>query len=153
MDIAAPDPRRRESTAWKWGAVAAAAPLLLTLCVVLWRTPFPISEAVAQIADSWGPPSWRVFASRREMYRPLYFGTWTEVLAVTGSLDASVLFFRALVVASVAALGGLFLWRLRIRSAIDAAAATLAVAVLMGMPGFRDNLEMPLLFTLIAMPI
>src|SRR5205809_696612 len=42
---------------------------------------------------------------------------------------------------------------LRVRNAVDAAAATLAVAVLMGMPGFRDNLEMPLLFTLISMPI
>jgi hypothetical protein len=147
---------RGDGAQWKWLAVAASAPLVVTLCVVMWRTPYPISEAVAQISDSWPPSSASVlanFASRREMYRPLYFASWAALLKWTGSLDVAMLAFRIVEVGSIAALAGMLLWRLRIRNAVDAAAATLAVAVLVGMPGFRDNLELPLLFTLIAMPI
>jgi hypothetical protein len=71
----------------------------------------------------------------------------------TGSLDAALVAFKFTEVAAVAGLIGLFVWYLRPRTLTDAAAATFAIAVLVGTPGFRDNVELPLTYTTVGMPL
>src|SRR5262249_55285615 len=56
-------------------------------------------------------------------------------------------------IAAVAGLMALFIWYVRPRTFIDAAAAAFAIAVLVGTPGFRDNLELPLIYTTVGMPL
>jgi len=51
------------------------------------------------------------------------------------------------------AYGLAMLVHLRPRTMTDAAAASAAVAVLVGSPGFRDNLELPLSYTIVGMPL
>ena len=46
-----------------------------------------------------------------------------------------------------------FIWHLRPRTLLNAAAASVAVAVVIGSPGFRDNLELPLSYTIVGMPL
>jgi len=108
--------------------LAVSAPLVVTPVRVLWRTPYPISETVALLEDVDTSP------------------------ASTGSLDSALVLFKAIEVAAVGGLIALLIWHLRPRTPIAAAAATLAVAVLVGTPGFRDNLELPLITPLSAAP-
>jgi hypothetical protein len=121
----------------------------------MWRTPFPISEAVAVMEDAAATTSiGGVFnPGVRSWYRPLYFLTWTTLLKKSPSLDAALWLFRCLEVGAVAALWLLLIREIRPRSWLDTAIAAFAVVVLVGLPGFRDNLEIPLLMTLIAMPL
>jgi len=134
--------------------LGASLPLLLAICFGLWRTPFPIGEAVALLADYVGvAPATFFDPTTRSWYRPLYHLTWWSVLQGGGSLETALVWFMWLEIAAVVLLVVLFIRRLRPRSAADAAAAILAVAVLTGTPGFSDNLEVPLLMTLVGMPI
>lgn len=139
---------------WTAAVFAVSAPLLLTLLGVLWRTPYPISETIALLEDAATmAPSRFLDPAARSWFRPWYNLTWTALLKGTGSLDTALLLFRCLEVGAVIALWLLLIWELRPRSLHDAAAAILAVAVIVGIPGFRDNLEIPLLMTLIGMPL
>jgi hypothetical protein len=149
-----PAPRVRGAA---WGVLAAivTAPIALTLCAVLWRTPYPISEAVAVMQDASETTSTvRVFdPAARSWYRPFYFLTWEALLKESPSIDTALLLFRCLEVGSVVALWLLLIAEVRPRSWLAAVLAACAVVVLIGSPGFRDNLEIPLLMTLIAMPL
>ncbi len=128
-------------------------PLVAAIGIALWYTPFPISETVGILEDV------QIFAHSffdptvRSWYRPLYFSTWRLLWDGSGSLPTALALFRGLEVASVVALIVLFLRCLRPRTWLDAGAACVAVAVLTGTPAFRDNLELPLLMTLVAMPL
>src|SRR6185436_11376018 len=53
----------------------------------------------------------------------------------------------------VALLVFLFIWHMRPRTGLEAGAAAVAVAVLVGSPGFRDNVELPLAYTAVGMPL
>jgi hypothetical protein len=140
---------------WCTAAVfAITAPLLLTLLRVLWRTPYPISETIALLEDvDTSPASFFLDPARKSWYRPLYHLTWMALWRGTGSLDAALVLFKAIEVAAVGGLIALLIWHLRPRTAIAAGAATFAVAVLVGTPGFRDNLELPLIYTTVGMPL
>jgi hypothetical protein len=128
--------------------------LLVTLVRVLWRTPYPISETIALLEDvDTSPASFFLDPSRKSWYRPFYHLTWMALWRGTGSLDTALIIFKFIEVAAVGGLIGLLIWHLRPRTLIDAAAATFAVAVLVGTPGFRDNLELPLIYTTVGMPI
>ena len=71
----------------------------------------------------------------------------------TGSLEAALVLFKGIEVAAVGGLIALLIWHLYPRTAIAAGTATFAVAVLIGTPGFRDNLELPLIYTTVGMPL
>jgi hypothetical protein len=160
-------PEPRSSHVWLAAVVVTSIPLLLALCRGMWATPYPISETVSLLqlagvmedapapSDSWIDPTLRsIFdPTARSWYRPLYHVTWYAFWQGTGSLDASLILFKVLEVGSVTLLVGLFLWRLRPQTFVDYAAASFATAVLVGMPGFRENLELPLPMTLIGMPL
>ena len=158
---------RHQGRFWTTAALITAAPLLLSLCWAMWTAPYPISETVGLMelagvmpdphpaaSDGIDPVLGNIFSpTARSWYRPFFHLTWYVLWQATGSLSATLLLFRVLEVASVASLILLLLWWLRPRSFIDYAAATFAVAVLLGTPGLRENLEIPMLMTLVAMPM
>ena len=145
---------RRQEHWWTAAVFLVSAPLLLTLVRVLWRTPYPISETIALLEDvDTSPPSFFLNPATKSWYRPLYHLTWMALWRGTGSLDVSLVLFKLIEIAAVAGLLALFIWRLRPHRLIDAAAATVAVAVLVGTAGFRDNLELPLIYTTVGMPL
>jgi hypothetical protein len=139
---------------WTWAVVAVAAPMAITLAAVLWTTPFPISETVGILEDvvRIDDVSRHFDPALRSWYRPLYWVTW-EGLMSQGSVTGALTLFRGLEVGLVLVLFLLFVRCVRPATMTEAAAALCAVAVLMGSPGFRDNLELPLLNTLVAMPL
>ena len=73
---------------------------------------------------------------------------WNSASSVAGALTA----IRFLHIVPIGVLVALLLVHVRPRSPLDAAAAMLAVAVVLGSPGFRDNLELPLSYTILGMP-
>jgi hypothetical protein len=129
-----------------------AAPLVLSLCWVLWRSPYPISEAVALLEDTSAQPLSFFFTPDKAYYRPLFYVTLAAFWNGAGSLAATLAWIKLLTIASVLVLFVALVRHLRPRSALDAAAATVATAVLMGSPGFRDNLELVLTYTIVGMP-
>ncbi len=145
-----PDARYR----WTAAVFAVSAPLVVTLVRVLWRTPYPISETIALLEDvDTSPASFFLDPATKSYYRPLYHLTWMALWRGTGSLDTALVLFKGIEVVAVGGLIALLIWHLRPRTPIAAAAATFAVAVLMGTPGFRDNLELPLTYTTLGMPL
>jgi hypothetical protein len=145
-----PDARYR----WTAAVFAVSAPLLVTLVRVLWRTPYPISETIALLEDvDTSPASFFLDPATKSYYRPLYHLTWMALWRGTGSLETALVLFKGIEVVAVGGLIALLIWHLRPRTPIAAAATTFAVAVLVGTPGFRDNLELPLIYTTLGMPL
>ena len=90
-----PDAARRGGVAWTAWVGAATVPLIATLCVVMWRTPYPISEAVALIGDAAASSAFHFFdPAVRSWYRPVYQLTWHVLVNGTGSIDAALFWFR-----------------------------------------------------------
>ena len=133
--------------------LAVSAPCLALLCAALWLAPLPISEAVALFEDVARNAPSRFFVPETAYYRPLFHATLSALWHHAGSLEATLAGVRLLQIVPLVLLVVLFIGYLRPRTLLDAAAATIAVAVLIGSRGFRDNLEIPLSYTIIGMPL
>lgn len=138
---------------WAAAVLMAWAPFLVILGLTLWRTPFPVSEAVALFEDVARNPPARFLVPDGPYYRPLFQMTLSALWYQAGSLDATLAGIRLVHIVPVVFLVVLFIWHLRPRTALDAAIAAVAVAVLVGSRGFRDNLEIPLSYTIVGMPL
>jgi len=138
---------------WRLLVLAISAPLLLALLIVLWRTPFPLSEGVSLIEDVERNPPTHFLAADTAYYRPLFHITLSTLWRHSGSAERALQMIKLLHIVPVALVVVLFLGYVRPRDVVDAGAATLAVAVLVGVPAFRDNLEIPLSYTTIGIPI
>ncbi|MGH9202605.1 MAG: hypothetical protein ACRD2A_15380, partial [Vicinamibacterales bacterium] len=136
---------------WTVAVLAASAPLLWMLGFILWRTPVPLSEAVALLEDVARNPPSRFLDPDTSYYRPLFHVTLSTLWHHAGSLQATLASIKLLHIVPVSLLALLFIWHIRPRTAIDATAATVAVAVLVGSAAFRDNLEIPLSYTTVGM--
>lgn len=133
--------------------LAISAPFVILLCAALWLSPFPVSEAVALFEDVARNAPSRFLIPETAYYRPLFHTTLSLLWHQAGSLDAALAGIKLLHIVPLLCLFVLFIAYLRPRTPLDAAAATVAVAVLIGSRGFRDNLEIPLSYTIIGMPI
>ena len=138
---------------WTRAVLLASAPLLIVLCVTLWRTPFPITETIAFIEDAAGRPVARSLSPNTSFYRPLFYVTLSGIWHSGATLDARLAGIRLLTILPALVMVLALIWHLRPRSAIDAAAATVAVAVLIGSAGFRENLEIGIAQTIVGMPL
>lgn len=159
--------RRPAVGVYRWAVLLTALPLLYTLSSGMWKASFPISETVSILADAGvlqdtsasshslrDPRLASIFnPATRSWYRPFYWMTWYGFWHATHSLEATLRLFRVLEVLTVVLLIGGFLWHLDVDSFPRYAAALLALAVLVGMPGFRENLEIPLPMTLVGMAL
>ncbi len=138
---------------WTAAVMAVWAPLVIILCVTLWRTPFPINEAVALLEDTAARPPARFLIPDTAYYRPFFYFTLSALWHHGGTLGTTLAGIRLMTIIPVVLIVALFIWHLRPRTGIDAAAAGIAVAVLVGSPGFRDNLEIGLSYTIVGMLI
>jgi hypothetical protein len=142
----------RDSPIWCAGVVALAAPFLALLCLTLWQTPYPLSEGVALLEDVARNPAVKFLSPDTSYYRPLFHITLSTIWNNAGSLEAAIGWIKLLQIVPVLLLATLFLVMARPRSAVDAGASLVALAVLTGSPSFRDNLEIPLSYTTMGMP-
>lgn len=143
------------SRLWTAVVVLIAAPVLLTLCSILWNTPYPLSEGVGLLEDVVDPVAFRMrfFDPGVTYYRPLFHLSLFTAWHASPSLDVFVSSVRLFHIVPVIVLVVLLIALMRPARATDAAAATLALAVLFGSPGFKDNLEIPLTYTIVGMVI
>jgi hypothetical protein len=148
-----PQSGRLHEYGWVAGVLAVSLPLVVALCAAMWHSPYPISETVGILEDVDVSPNSFFDPRVRSWYRPLFHSTLYVFWRGTGSLDAALVLFKILEVVSAGSLIVLFIWQLRPRSLFEGAAAAFATAVLIGTPGFRDNLELPVLMTLVGMPL
>jgi hypothetical protein len=140
----------------KWTAAVSLiiAPVLIVLLVTLWRTPYPVTEAVALFEDVARVPSpARFWIPETSYYRPLFHSTLWAIWHADSSLDTKLALVKVVHLAPILLLVAAFVWCLRPQTMAGAAAAALATGVLIGSPGLRDNLEIPLSYTAMAMPI
>src|SRR5829696_125203 len=78
--------------AWTIFAAVAALPYVLLLGITLWRTPYPLSEAVALFEDAVQRPPTFFLKPTTSYYRPLFQVTmswlWHDPLSVEAKLSA-----------------------------------------------------------------
>src|SRR5262245_39147556 len=135
-------PQQAEHSSWWIGALIATSGLLLFfLAQSLWHTPFALSETVALLEDVERKPISGFFDIDHSYVRPLFYLTLSAVWHNARSVGEALAIFKALHIAVVIGLVLIFIRQLRLRAPVDAAAAMVAVAVLMGHNGFRENLE------------
>jgi hypothetical protein len=146
--------RAAKGSRWTAAVLLIVAPVLVALLVTLWRTPYPVTEAVALFEDvaRVSSPA-RFWIPDTSYYRPLFHTTLWAIWHADSSLDTKLALVTLVHSMPILVLVVVFVWTLRPRSAGDAAAAALATAVLLGSPGLRDNVEIPLSYTAMAMPI
>ncbi|HEU5197958.1 MAG TPA: hypothetical protein VFW70_24680 [Methylomirabilota bacterium] len=138
---------------YAWLVLAVVLPAAVVLALILWRTPYPISEGIAIVEDVSSTSDLQFLQPARYYYRPLFFAS---VFAAWHGSDTPATFVaaeRLMMIAPIAVLVTLLLIRLRPRTAVDATAAVFASAVLMGSGAFFDNTEIPLTFTIVGMPV
>jgi hypothetical protein len=121
------------------------------LCATLWRSPFPLSETVALLEDVADRPVVEFFAPAT-YYRPLFHAALSGIWHASDSVDTALRSIRLLHIVPLSALVALFVWHGHPRRAVDFAASTIGVAVLIGSPGLLGNLELPLSYTIVGMP-
>lgn len=141
------------TSGWTAAVFIASAPVVLALCLTIWRMPFPASEAVALFEDVVRNEPTRFLTPQSSYYRPLFYMSLSAIWHGAGDLDARLASVKLLHIVPICLLVIVFVGHLRPRTAVDAGAAAIAVAVLMGSPGLRDNLEIPLSYTIVGMPI
>ena len=136
---------------WTVAVIAAITPLLVLLVWTLWRSPYPINEAVALFEDIVRNSPRRFLLADTPYYRPLYHLSLMAIWTHAGSLAARLAWIKVLHVAPMVILPLLLVWHLRPQDRRAALAAIVAAAVLVGSPGYRDNLEVPLAYTAVGM--
>jgi len=138
---------------WTALATLAATPPLALIAWILWRSPLPLSETVALLEDVARRTPASFFVPDTPYYRPLFHATlgaiWNSGLSLGTRLDAIHLLQILPVLALVL---GFIVW-IRPRDAAAFGATVVATAVLLGIPALRDNMELPLSYTTVGMPL
>src|SRR5262245_55692768 len=76
---------------WFWPAaiLLVSAPLVIALVVIIWRTPMPLSEAVALLEDVARRPALSFLSLDTSYYRPLYHMTLSLLWHNAGTIAAT----------------------------------------------------------------
>jgi hypothetical protein len=138
---------------WPAAVFVVMAPVVFTLCMTIWQSPFPVAEAIALFEDVERAPVLRFLTPDTSYYRPLFHMTLSTVWNSGASLEARLAAIKLLHIIPIVLVVVAFVAYLRPRRLLEAAAAIVALAVLVGSPGFRDNLEIPLSYTIVGMPL
>jgi len=147
----------RRGRAWHAALLLLSVPLGVALAVALWRVPYAISETVAVLEDVQRQNVLSFFDLSHAYVRPVFYALLVGVWTAADSLATAVAWMKGLHVATALLVVGAFVALVRPRNALSLGAAAVAVTVLVGSPGFRDNLEnLPLnqmlLVMLVALP-
>ncbi len=151
--IVASDQRTQQPLGWTVAVGMASMPVVIILCLTLWQTPFPLTEAVAFFEDAVEQPATRILSPDKAYYRPLSYLAMSGIWYAQDSLVTTLATVKLMTIAPLLVLLALFVYHLRPQNAVEAGAAIVAVAVLIGSPGFRDNLEIGIYDTLIGMAL
>jgi hypothetical protein len=129
MPVTLPDDAAEQSS-WFWTAIVllASAPVVAVLCLTLWRTPFPVSEAVALFEDVANQPPSRFLIPDTAYYRSLFQITLGAIWHNAGSLAAKLAWIRIVHLVPLLLLVVLFVVHVRPRTFVEAAAAAVGVA-------------------------
>ena len=138
---------------WTWALLALAAPLTTALCVTLWRMPFPLSEAVALFEDVADRRVAEFFVPTTSYYRPFFYAALSAIWHGSSSIASALSLIRLLHIVPLLALVVLFIRAVRVRTLSEMAVATVGLGVLLGSPGLLGNLELPLSYTIVGMPL
>src|ERR1051326_8867027 len=111
---------------WNVAVIAAITPLLVLLVWTLWRSPYPINEAVALFEDIVRNSPRRFLLADTPHYRPLYHLSLIALWTHAGSLAARLAWIKVLHVAPMVILPLLLVWRLRPQDRRAALAAIVA---------------------------
>lgn len=147
-----PDVESRRARLWTLAAAAIALPLVVSLCATLWVAPYPISDSIGHFEDVARRQASAFLVPSSAYYRPFFYLTLSGIWHAAPSVHAALTTVRLLHIVPILALVALLIGHVRPRSAVEAGAAMLAVAALIGAPGLRDNLELPLSYTIVGMP-
>src|SRR6185295_12346623 len=113
---AAPATQHR-SLGWTVAVFLVSAPVLVSLFLVLWRTPYPISEAVALFEDAARAQSVdRFLTPDTSYYRPLYHLSLMAVWHRLGPLETRLMAVKLLHFLPMAFLVLSFIWHMRPRT-------------------------------------
>lgn len=145
-------PSLDEGTRWTVLVLLLTAPVWGLILLSIWQSPFPISEAVALFEDAAKQPVSHFVVPETSYYRPLYHLLLLGIWHGAPALDLKLALVKLTHMLPVLVLVVAFVRHLRPRTALDAGLAVVAVAVLLGSPGLRDNLELPLTYTAVGMP-
>jgi hypothetical protein len=115
--------------------------------------PYPLSEAVAIFEDVQRNHPLAFLAPQGSYYRPLFYMTLSAIWHTSGSVSSAIASIKLLHIVPATALVVLFVWHVRPKTALEGAAATFALSVLVGSPAFLGNLELPLSYTIVGMPL
>jgi len=138
---------------WSLAPLLLVAPLLVLLCTTLWRAPMPLSEGVAIFEDVQQNPPASFLIPAGSYYRPLFYLTLSAIWHSSSTMGGALASIKLLHIVPVVVLIVLFVWHLRPTRPIESAAAIFALSVLIGSTGFLGNLEIPLSYTIVGMPI
>jgi hypothetical protein len=134
--------------------LAAVVPIIGLLALALWRFPYPISETVAILEDLEQKPLRELLIGNGVYFRPGFWMMLYSVWHAAASPTAALFFFKILHIATAVGLLALFLTAVAPTTLAEAAGALAAFAVMVALPGFRDNLEnLPLNHMLLEMVI
>jgi hypothetical protein len=132
--------------------LTVAAVLAGTIAMALWRSPFPLSEAVALFEDVAQRPASSFLLPSSSYYRPLFHLNLWVLLHGAGSSDRALAVDKLLLhIGPLLVLTLGFVWYLRPQNVVAAASALAALTVLVGSPGLLGNLELPLSYTIVGM--
>ncbi len=148
-----PDVEPRRARFWTAVAAGVALPAVAILCFTLWRAPYPITDSIGHFEDVARRPASSFLLPTSSYYRPLFYMTLSAVWHAAPTIADALTTIRFLHIIPIVLLVLLLLLHVRPRTPVDAAAATLGVAALLGTGGFRDNLELPLSYTIVGMPV
>jgi hypothetical protein len=148
-----PDTDVPSARLWTAVALGVSLPFVIVLCTTLWLAPYPITDSIGHFEDVQRRPAASFLVPSSSYYRPLFYLTLSGIWNNAPTIDSALTAIRFFHIVPIALLVVLLIGLARPRTPIDAAAAMLAVAVLVGSPGFRDNLELPLSYTIVGMPV
>lgn len=153
MDPVSPlPPGRWRADGWRWLAAAYTTVLLAAILIGVWRSPYAISETVAVLVNLESLTLDTAFSAEGPYFRPLFWLSLDAVWRLASSPEAALVAYKIVHLGAVAALVLLFAATVRVRERLDWAAYAVALPILVGTGGFRDNLEnLPLNQTLIVM--
>jgi hypothetical protein len=138
---------------WTSAVLAVSAPIVTVLIVTLWRAPVPVTETVALLEDVTERPVVREFNPATAYYRPLFHTALATIWRSGATLETKLAAIKLLTIVPVLLLVLALIAFLRPSTGLEAVAAALALAVLLGSGGFRDNLEIGLNYTIVGMAL
>ena len=88
-------PESRRVRQWTAAALAVSLPVVVLLCMTLWRAPYPISESIGHFEDVERRPVTSFLVPSTSYYRPLFYVALVTTVFVFWTHRANIQRLRA----------------------------------------------------------